>query len=96
MSSSDKNRTKTVSKAMSYLLRHHAPAAGISIRPDGFVKVSDLLGWKRMKQLKVTLPDLHRVVEENDKKRFHMTKIGEDEFIRAAQGHSIDVCSTLE
>lgn len=44
-----------LSKSMSYLLRHGAEKERVPIRPDGFVKVDDLLNWKDIMRLKATL-----------------------------------------
>jgi len=88
-------RIKAVSKAMSYLLRHHAVDAGIEIRPDGYVHMSDLLAWKRISKLKATKDEIYEVVRDNDKRRFHITIEDGVEFIRAAQGHSIEVSLQL-
>ncbi len=87
----DSKRTKTVSKAMSYLLRHHAEKAGIDIGADGYVRMSDLLAWQRISKLRATREEIHQVVQDNDKKRFHITTKDGEEYIRAAQGHSIEV-----
>lgn len=42
-SSRDDSKTR-ISKTLSYVLRHGAEKEGISIRPDGFVLVDDLVG----------------------------------------------------
>jgi 2'-phosphotransferase len=76
---------------MSYLLRHHAPDAGVDIRPDGYVRMVDLLQWKRMAKLRPSRDEIHHVVQANDKKRFHILMENGVEFVRAAQGHSITV-----
>jgi RNA:NAD 2'-phosphotransferase (TPT1/KptA family) len=43
----------SVSKAMSYVLRHGAEKEGIEMRADGYIKLSDLLAVKSLKQMKV-------------------------------------------
>ena len=76
---------------MSYLLRHHAVDAGIDIRPDGYVRMADLLAWQRIAKLRATREEIHQVVQDNDKKRFHIVLDDGEEYVRAAQGHSITV-----
>ncbi|KAI8056170.1 KptA family-domain-containing protein [Syncephalis plumigaleata] len=57
-----------LSKALSYILRHGAVKAGLSIRSDGFISVHKILALPKFKGY--TLADIQRVVEENDKQRF--------------------------
>ncbi|RUP49146.1 hypothetical protein BC936DRAFT_143186 [Jimgerdemannia flammicorona] len=83
-----------LSKAMSWLLRHRAEQEGIPIRPDGFVRVKDMLSHKRFKQYK--LADVQREVAINDKLRYALVEEegndGEKEWlVRANQGHSIKI-----
>ncbi|RUS28901.1 hypothetical protein BC938DRAFT_481296 [Jimgerdemannia flammicorona] len=80
-----------LSKAMSWLLRHRAEQEGIPIRPDGFVRVKDMLSHKRFKQYK--LADVQREVAINDKQRYALVEEegndGEKEWlVRANQGHN--------
>lgn len=94
MNSPAVKRDIQISKALSYLLRHGALKEGLAIDNNGFIPVSVLLRHNRLKSHKCTLEDIHRIVENNDKKRFQiMTKDLEDgglqEVICATQGHSI-------
>ncbi|KAM0787587.1 hypothetical protein ACM66B_003657 [Microbotryomycetes sp. NB124-2] len=83
------------SKTLSYILRHGAAKEGLTLRPDGFVKVSDLL--KRPKLKGCDMDTLERIVRDNAKQRFTMRaeptgQDGADElWIRANQGHSVQV-----
>ncbi|KAK4051170.1 tRNA 2'-phosphotransferase [Microbotryomycetes sp. JL201] len=85
------------SKTLSYILRHGAAKEGLTLRPDGFVKVSDLL--KRPKLKGCDMDTLERIVRDNAKQRFTMRAEptgpdGADElWIRANQGHSVQVDS---
>ncbi|KAF9083399.1 tRNA 2'-phosphotransferase 1 [Mortierella sp. GBA35] len=87
--------TVRLSKALSWLLRHNAVSQGIVIRPDGYVKITDVLGHPKFKQF--TLDDIIQVVDTNEKKRFEILENdnGEREYIRAVQGHSITAVSEL-
>ena len=40
---------------------------------------------------RVTLDDVQRVVNQNDKKRFELKKIGSELYIKATQGHTVHV-----
>ena len=84
-------RAKAVGKAASFILRHGAPKMGVPMRDDGYVRVEDLLAADPMRKHKTTLQDLKWVVENNDKKRYQLMQEGGTLFIRATQGHSIDV-----
>jgi 2'-phosphotransferase len=84
------------SKALSKLLRHDAVNQGLEIRPDGFMRLNDVLSVKWIAKFKPTMADVHDVVESNNKKRFELKQ--DDTFpemwlIRAVQGHSIAAVS---
>ncbi|CCA72627.1 related to TPT1-tRNA 2`-phosphotransferase [Serendipita indica DSM 11827] len=57
-----------LSKTLSYILRHGAKGEGFEMRPDGYVKLEDLL--KRPKLRGYGFNQIREVVEENDKQRF--------------------------
>jgi len=77
-----------LSKALSWLLRHNAVAQGVAIRPDGYVKVEDVLKHHKFKGF--SLDDIRAVVANNSKKRFQMNEENGTLLIRAVQGHSIE------
>ncbi|KAL2833204.1 KptA family-domain-containing protein [Aspergillus pseudoustus] len=64
------SREVTVSKALSYLLRHAAEREGLKIDSQGYANVADVLAWRKLKSLKVTFPEIVSAVETSDKKRF--------------------------
>lgn len=87
-------RDVQISKALSYLLRHGAVKEGLPIDSNGFIPVAVLLRHNRLKSHKCTLEDIHRIVENNDKKRFQIIErrlenSEPEEIICATQGHSI-------
>ncbi|KAF9994063.1 tRNA 2'-phosphotransferase 1 [Entomortierella chlamydospora] len=84
-----------LSKALSWLLRHNAESQGIAIRPDGYVKIQDVLRHPKFKGY--TLDDILQAVETSDKKRFQILDdgSGNKEYIRAVQGHSITKVAEL-
>ncbi|CAI4051034.1 hypothetical protein N7582_005099 [Saccharomyces uvarum] len=83
-------RDTQISKALSYLLRHAAMKENLVIDSNGYTSVKGLLSHNRLKTHKCTQDDIHRIVKENDKQRFHI-KVSEagEEWICATQGHSI-------
>lgn len=79
-----------ISKSLSYLLRHGALKENLPIDANGYVPLQSLLLHNRLKSHRCTLEDVHRIVESNDKKRFHVKVSSEgQELICATQGHSI-------
>ncbi|XP_054647159.1 tRNA 2'-phosphotransferase 1 isoform X2 [Dunckerocampus dactyliophorus] len=86
-----KDRDVTLSKSMSYALRHGANQMGLCLRSDGFLFVEDLLAHPQFCSYK--LEDVERVVATNDKQRFKLCPHPEDGRlqIRANQGHSMQV-----
>ncbi|CEG69056.1 hypothetical protein RMATCC62417_05201 [Rhizopus microsporus] len=94
MSSQPEEKVTSLSKKLSYVLRHGALKENLKIAPDGFVKLDDLLKLRRFKG--VTYPDIQYVVDHNDKKRFELKEEDNVYYIRATQGHSIPVINTDE
>jgi len=84
-----------LSKSLSWALRHGAQSAGLAIRSDGYVRVTDILAHNRFKG--ATLEAIENVVKENDKQRFSLISEADPKYptrphvwwIRANQGHSI-------
>lgn len=93
-SESSGKRDVQISKSLSYLLRHGAIKEKLPIDNNGYIQTEVLLKQNRLKTHKCTLEDIHRIVDKNDKQRFHLKmQIGEagdtEEVICATQGHSI-------
>ena len=67
----DSNNIKKISKTLSYVLRHHPEKLNLSMDSNGWVEISELLeNLEKINHLKVTMEDLHYIVNNNDKKRF--------------------------
>jgi putative RNA 2'-phosphotransferase len=77
-------KTKSVSKKLSYILRHHPASVGLVLDENGWVNVEDLL-----KAVQLNRSILDTVVAENDKKRFAFNE--DKTMIRASQGHSVKI-----
>lgn len=82
-------RDIAISKSLSYLLRHGAVKEKLNIDATGYININELLNHNRLKTNKVTLDDIRRIVENNDKKRFSIVEKEGEIMICANQGHSI-------
>jgi putative RNA 2'-phosphotransferase len=79
----------TLSKTLSYWLRHKPPAAGLELDVFGWANVDKILAALAEQNIPADWEALIRMVETNDKRRFELSADGE--FIRARQGHSVNV-----
>ncbi|CDO95394.1 unnamed protein product [Kluyveromyces dobzhanskii CBS 2104] len=90
-SSHPKDRSVSISKSLSYLLRHGAVKEKLPIDSDGYIPVDKILQHNRIKCLQATRKDIEEIVANNDKKRFHL-KVDPSTgslFICATQGHTL-------
>ncbi|EPQ56750.1 hypothetical protein GLOTRDRAFT_39589 [Gloeophyllum trabeum ATCC 11539] len=88
-----------VSKTLSWILRHGAQSEKIEMRPDGYVRVSDIVSFAIIssKFQGVDFETVENIVKNNDKQRYKMVKEPDPKsptneevwWIRANQGHSI-------
>ena len=74
------------SKFLSYVLRHKPDAIGLTLDPEGWANIEELIAKA---DIPITQALLHEVVATSDKKRFTISADGLS--IRANQGHSIEV-----
>lgn len=79
----------SVSKFLSLILRHAPDKIGLTLDPNGWADVAELLRLMALNGKKVSRDVLEQVVAENDKKRFAFSEDGLR--IRASQGHSIEI-----
>ncbi len=82
------------SKFLSLILRHEPARIGLTLDPNGWADVEQLLQLAGQRGVRLDRPTLERVVAENDKQRFAFSPDGTR--IRASQGHSIAVDLQLE
>jgi putative RNA 2'-phosphotransferase len=83
MTTLTKDQVRT-SRRISMVLRHRPESAGLTLDPNGWVPVADLLA-----ALRISRAELDVIVTENDKQRFAIeTRADGIELIRASQGHS--------
>lgn len=78
-----------LSKMLSLWLRHKPEAAGLTLDPQGWTDVDDVLAAIARAGATYDWQKLLRVVEESDKQRFELS--GDAARIRARQGHSVAV-----
>ena len=81
--------TKTISKTLSYWLRHAPEAGNLVLDPAGWAPVDHVLTALKT----VSFDELATVVDENDKQRFEFSP--DLERIRARQGHSVEITLDL-
>lgn len=74
---------------MSWFLRHGLTERKITYDDQGFVLLSDLLKQPEMKN--ITLDEVVKIVETNDKKRFSFKRENDQCYINALQGHSENI-----
>lgn len=84
----------SISKFLSLVLRHKPETIGLTISPQGWVNIDELLSAASMREKLINRELLDDVVFTNDKQRFAYSPDGR--FIRANQGHSIQVDLELE
>jgi putative RNA 2'-phosphotransferase len=83
-----------VSKLLSLVLRHKPQEIGLTLDPQGWAEVDQLIGLINAKGTKLTFPLLEQVVATNDKQRFIFSE--DKSKIRANQGHSIQIDLALQ
>ena len=77
------------SKFLSMVLRHEPEKIGATLDANGWILIEDLLRLLKRVGRTISLQQLEKIVETNDKRRFTISEVGLQ--IRAAQGHSIDI-----
>jgi len=85
---------KTISKKLSYWLRHAPEAANLNLDHTGWADRDAVLAALEASGARVSMADLRDVVEQNDKNRFELSDDGLR--IRARQGHSIKIDAEWE
>ncbi|XP_071545703.1 tRNA 2'-phosphotransferase 1 isoform X2 [Panulirus ornatus] len=78
-----------LSKKLSWLLRHGAEKEGLTLGPGGWIKLNDVL--KRPKFQRVREEEVKQLVVNCPKQRFGLLEEKGELFIRANQGHSLQV-----
>ncbi|VAW67855.1 RNA:NAD 2'-phosphotransferase [hydrothermal vent metagenome] len=89
----DKRIIKT-SKFMSLVLRHQPEVIGLELDECGWANIAELISQSGKYNKSLNLALIQQVVATNDKQRFSISEDGC--FVRANQGHSIDVDLNLQ
>lgn len=88
----DERRVKRVSKYLSRHLRHDPGRIGITLDPQGWVPVDELLAALARHDVRLSRQELEHVVATNDKRRFALATSADGRTrIRASQGHTVAV-----
>jgi len=86
------DRNVRISKSMTQILRHRAQDFGLAVRPDGYVRLDDVLGCKILSKFNASASDVEQITRDSDKQRFELMRDDRGvRFIRAVQGHSMKV-----
>lgn len=80
---------KSVSKQLSWILRHEARRLGLDMDPEGYVRVADLLAVMRRADSWVTEAEIRAVIAEVETRKQRFSIAGDS--IRANYGHSLDM-----
>ena len=79
---------KGISTYLCYLLRHSPSSASSDMDGHGWVRMEQLIkNINAVEKVKLTRELIERIVETDDKERYHISSDGER--IKACQGHSI-------
>lgn len=81
--------TDQLSKALTYILRHGAQKHGLTVRPDGYVDLLDVMNVPVIKGHRPTMETIKQVVQNCPKQRFSLKFSDGRWTIRANQGHTI-------
>lgn len=87
-------KLRSLSKRLSYILRHGAIEHGLTVEPDGYIMLDKLMKLSQFSGFSLT--DVQYVVEHNEKKRFSLVKKNNVYYIRANQGHSGKVAECIK
>ncbi|WP_126971016.1 RNA 2'-phosphotransferase [Gynurincola endophyticus] len=80
---------KTISKFLSYVLRHHPEQIQLQLDENGWAEVGELIIKSQSEYISFDKEQLEEIVASNDKKRFVFNE--DHSKIRANQGHSIEI-----
>jgi len=85
----------TLSKFMSYVLRHKPDAIGLFLDSEGWAKLDEMVAAcvkaKQPKGIHVTRQKVIDVAMSDDKKRYSIKTEKDVTYIRACQGHSVKI-----
>lgn len=80
---------RSLSKFLSYVLRHHPGSIGLTVDENGWASVDELIQKAKADGKKLSYSRLHDIINYGSKQRFILSE--DENYIRAGYGHSIDV-----
>lgn len=80
---------KSLSKFLSYVLRHHPESIDLSVDENGWAEISELVDKAEQHGKSLTIDSISEITKHGRKQRFIISEDGL--YIRAGYGHSIDV-----
>ncbi|YCM43979.1 RNA 2'-phosphotransferase [Verrucomicrobiaceae bacterium 227] len=87
-------KNNKLSRTLSLVLRHDPGAINLTLDPEGWASVDELLACMTRYGKRIDLLTLQEIVAGSDKQRFRFSDDGQR--IRANQGHSIQIDLQLE
>ncbi|TVU12774.1 hypothetical protein EJB05_46446, partial [Eragrostis curvula] len=93
------DRIDALGRILSRILRHMAAELGLDMRPDGYVRVRDLLRLNLQTFANVplrshTVDEIREAVRRDNKQRFSLLEENGELLIRANQGHSVNLVTS--
>jgi len=90
----ESDRIAALGRLLSRVLRHMVAEPGLDMRPDGYVRVRDLLRLKLQSFANVplrchTVDEIREAVKRDNKQRFSLLEEDGELLIRANQGHTV-------
>lgn len=79
------------SRELSYLLRHGLVKHHLKVHGDGWVFLNDILKRRSFRRNKINVDDIRTIVANDKKGRFSLKDESGKLYVRANQGHSVDV-----
>jgi 2'-phosphotransferase len=89
-----KKKEQEISKKLSYILRHGIQTLDLDCDLNGYVKVNELFSRKLIKTNNID--EIKYIVDSNEKKRFSLILKNNEYYIRANQGHSLEVGKLID
>lgn len=79
----------SLSKFLSYVLRHHPESIGLTLDNNGWANIAALIEKAEREGKKMDRSTINEILEHGKKRRFIISDDGK--YIRAGYGHSVDV-----
>lgn len=88
----NKYNNTSMEKYLSLLLRHHPEKLNLNMSEDGWVEINEIIyNLKKLKNETLTIEQIKEIVNTSSKQRFDIKIENNVEYIRANQGHSINI-----